>query len=117
MLASSFSAMRCAVVAPTLPAPTTVILLTIVGLYDFVSVRRKLSGPHTRSNRARRLLSRQSETALAIHPHASAAGCARAVWSTTRSGRMVRAEFPRAADRANRLRLPRKGMCADDHRP
>jgi hypothetical protein len=27
--ASSFSAMRCAVVAPTLPAPTTVILLTI----------------------------------------------------------------------------------------
>src|SRR5215208_3735285 len=28
-LASSFSAMRCAVVAPTFPAPTTVILLTI----------------------------------------------------------------------------------------
>src|SRR5216110_1308429 len=28
--ASSFSAMRCAVVAPTLPAPTTVILFTII---------------------------------------------------------------------------------------
>src|SRR3954468_20594411 len=30
VLASSFSATRCAVVAPTLPAPTTVILLTII---------------------------------------------------------------------------------------
>src|SRR5881409_2091209 len=30
-LASSFSARRCAAVAPTLPAPTTVILLTMAG--------------------------------------------------------------------------------------
>src|SRR4051812_42643300 len=53
MLASSFSAMRCAVVAPTLPAPTTVILLTIVGLYDFVRVCVESYPGHTRGAIAR----------------------------------------------------------------
>src|ERR1041385_2453697 len=49
--ASSFSATRCAVVAPTLPAPTTVILLTMeircdeMGCDDVNLPSQKLDGP------------------------------------------------------------------------
>src|SRR6266446_2596387 len=49
--ASSFSAIRCAVVAPTLPAPTTVILLTIYCFEVWRFGARKLSGRRTVSNR------------------------------------------------------------------
>src|SRR6478609_1882190 len=42
--ASSFSATRCAVVAPTLPAPTTVILLTMLGSLG-EEYERKLTEP------------------------------------------------------------------------
>src|SRR6266566_10062375 len=87
--------MRCAVVAPTLPAPTTVILFTILGVYSVNSCRRKLSATQTGSNRTRLVLSRQLVTGRANHRRAFAAVDVLAAWSPARCGRKARAEVLR----------------------
>src|SRR6266851_6059279 len=94
--ASSFSASRCAAVAPTFPAPTTVILFTIP---VFLLIEAgNLSGSHSQSYRTSSGLSRQLARARAVRRLSFEGGCARAAFlrapleSTARLARLVGAD-------------------------
>src|SRR5437660_3334474 len=108
--ASSFSAIRCAVVAPTLPAPTTVILLTIwVGIIEECAKVTRAS----HAIQLRELLSRPLVTARAGRRHAFAADRAAWVCGRARHERWARAESRYAAAFADTLHDRRTDMCAN----
>src|SRR5213593_4909543 len=74
--ASSFSASRCAAVAPTFPAPTTVILFTI-SVFLLIEAGN-LSGSRSQSHRTSSGLSRQLARVRAVRRLSFEGDCARA---------------------------------------
>src|SRR6476620_12511603 len=107
--ASSFSAMRCAVVAPTLPAPTTVILLTIWLEKVFGDCAEVTRAPH--AIQLRELLSPRLETARAVRRLAFGGARAASVSPRARHGRRARAGYRRAKECGDRLHGRRRDTC------
>src|SRR5207253_5673600 len=111
--ASSFSAMRCAVVAPTLPAPTTVILLTIISLESWRVVRES----YPTCTRRAIGLSLQPVTARAAHRFSFEAADAPSASLTGRCEKKARVGDRCEAECEDRSRPHRTDTCADARRP